>query len=831
MAFALQIFKNKAFVKEYELSNGQSLIFGRAAIQGVEQLNDQSISSKHMNIFAENNKLYIRDLDSSNGTFIGQDRLDAQKKYGLKDKNQIFVSQMYSIVVKEKQASAPPIPIKPPIEEKEVQNQLNELLKTKNRITIGRDKSCDIVLDSLVISRQHAVISKEGTLLQMEVISHNGVYLNNNFLKKGSKTSLQNNDLIKIGSFALGLQAPLKNLRKSNEAAIVAEGIVKRYSDKIGLHKTSFTIRKKEFVALMGPSGCGKSTLLKCLNAVNPITEGTVKINGFDLKTDYEQIKRQIGYVPQDDIVHRDLSVNDTMFYAAKLRLDDDVSESEMAQKIDKVLASLNMNDPKDRSKIVSELSGGQRKRISIAVEMLNDPSILFLDEPTSPLDPETIDEFLKCIKTMADQADVTIVMVTHKPDDLEYADKIIFLSKGGFLTFFGDKNEVKSHFNAKDLIEIYKIHSNPQKGEQLYQEWNNNPKSSVFMPIGGKTQSTNNSMMMQLWWLTRRYLAIKLSDKQNMALLIAQPLIIGFLLGFIFKGLQIGVLFMVAISAVWFGVSNAAKEIVGEIPIYMRERMYNMSIFNYLASKLLVLTVLASMQVIIFVAVLSYFFKVDPIQYMGIGLKDHMNYILFMLYLSVSATLLGLLLSSLFQNTEQVMTVVPIFLIPQIMLAGVITKIDTSWKEIMSYFTLGRWGTEGLSRIQDNEFTAVLDTIIAIDQEKNKKGIVTKINYDTLIPDPDLPPVKGIFNQIPDFVAAEDSLRLVNGKQIPYLYENQKDTVASALDLVGFYKKTETFTPFEWVNSFNHNLIAILLLNLLVFSVLYISLKRKDTV
>ena len=211
----------------------------------------------------------------------------------------------------------------------------------------------------------------------------------------------------------------------------------------------------------------------------------------------------------------------------------------------------------------------------------------------------------------------------------------------------------------------------------------------------------------MQLYWLTARYFKIKLNNRQNLALLLAQPLIIAGLVCLVFNQLRIGVLFLMTISAIWFGVSNAAKEIVGELNVYQRERMFNLKINTYILSKCLVLSGIALLQTLVFVAIIYFNFKINTVpEFDTIYLKSFWSSVAFMFYISFSATLMGLLLSAYFTSTEKVMTVVPITLMPQILLAGVMTKIDSLLVELLSLTTLGRWGTEGLARIQDSAFS-----------------------------------------------------------------------------------------------------------------------------
>ena len=585
---------------------------------------------------------------------------------------------------------------------------------------------------------------------------------------------------------------------KEKNLSIQAIGTTKKYpKNKIGLQPMSLEIKPKSFVALMGPSGCGKSTLLKCLNGDNPATSGEVYINGLSLIDRYDLVKKDIGYVPQDDIIHRELSVYKTLYYAAKLRLPDDTTKSEIDQRINKVLKSLkldqhdqgNQKGQKDiREKKVKELSGGQRKRISIAVELLTEPSILFLDEPTSPLDPETIDSFLKSLRDLA-EGGTSIIMVTHKPEDLNYVDEVVFLGVKGHLVYKGKPQEITQHFNVDTIIEVYSKMSDLEEVKKYYTPPKEGSISATANPKLKKSKP--DSSFRQLYWLANRYLKIKLNDFNNLLLLLLQPVIIGGLVSLVFTEFRIGVIFLTAISAIWFGVSNSAKEIVGEMAIYKRERMFNLNINTYIISKLLILSLIALIQVVVFVAIIHINFKINVIpEFPETYLRPFWESVGFLFMVSCSATLIGLFLSSYFSTTEKVMTVVPITLMPQIMLAGVMTKLDTRFIEILSFFTLGRWGTEGFARLQDDYFK---DNDIAAES--------------VLIPE---------FN--PDGYHKNDC----------------KCEAASALDQLGLYDENLIDKGVLIGNAFNNltaNIFAVVILSLIMYLLIFISLSKKDSI
>src|SRR5206468_1549346 len=218
-------------------------------------------------------------------------------------------------------------------------------------------------------------------------------------------------------------------------------------------HDLSFTIPPRKFVALVGGSGAGKSTLMDALNGLRPAQSGKVRYNGKDYYHNLASFSSQLGYVPQDDIVHRDLTVERALYYAAKLRLPSDFTEAQIKQRINEVLEDVEMSYR--RNLLVSKLSGGQRKRVSIALELLANPSIFFLDEPTSGLDPGLDRRMMTLLRNLADKGH-TIVLVTHATNNINSCDYICFLAAGGHLAFFGPPNDAKRYFGKTDFAEIY---------------------------------------------------------------------------------------------------------------------------------------------------------------------------------------------------------------------------------------------------------------------------------------------------------------------------------------------------------------------------------------
>ena len=775
--------------KKIELRDNSKYTIGRQGTGADIEIDTIEVSRQHANIAIRKGKVYIEDLGSSNGTYINGKRIKAKQAIEISSIDEISIASEAIVLSKSSKEKT----------ENQSANihsnknnfgDLKEKIKKKGVVYIGRSSNNDIVLDDPAVSRRHAKISFEnGDFWIEDLDSTNKTYFNGNLLL--SKQKFKDSDLAVISFYSIKLSAGVVNLKEQN-SAIKGVGIQKKYANgKIGLQATSLEIPHCNFAALMGPSGCGKSTLLKCLNGDNPATSGEVFIHGLSLEKNFKLIKKNIGYVPQDDIIHKALTVYKTLYYAAKLRLPDDTTDQEINMRIDKVIDSLKLDQDKDkdiREIIVGKLSGGQRKRISIAVELLTQPTILFLDEPTSPLDPETIESFLKSLQDLA-KAGTTIIMVTHKPEDLNFVDQVLFLGVQGHLSYNGPSKMLTSHFEVNTIVEVYAKMSDLNQVKQYYQK----PNDIAYNTTGVSEikRDTPDSLLLQLYWLTLRYFRIKMNDKGNLLLLLSQPIIIGGLVSLVFSEFRIGVLFLTTISAIWFGVSNAAKEIVGELSVYRRERMFNLNINTYIISKCIVLSIIAFVQIIVFVGIIYMNFNLNVIdEFPETYLRPFWQSVAFMFYISFSASLIGLFLSSYFNSTEKVMTVVPITLMPQIILAGVMTKIDTLFVEILSFFTLGRWGTEGFSRIQDRYF--------------EKKGIAIE---SVLIPD---------FRGNP---ATANDCNCLAGSAVEQLDLYNQNLVDSGT-LIG--------SIFDGLAA---NLLIITALNIGMYVLIFYSLKRRDSI
>lgn len=691
--FKLYFYQNNKLFKKVAVHDDYffNLIVGSSPDADI-QIDNNRISKKHLQlIYNSEKKLIVQDLNSTNGTSLNGIFLKPAGIAELKNKDKLEIAGLGGVVILIENEKSPIS-----IEKKDILKILNK----KGKLLIGRGADCDLILEGHTISRNHAVIIKESidTYKIKDLDSSNGTFVNGNRIKGDCKITIK--DKIFIGRNQISLIGETKDLNE--ELAISAKGIRKVYPNNVtALNKTDLSVPSKSLLAIMGPSGCGKSTLLKTLNGDAPSSSGKVYLFNLELTSNYNYLKTQIGYVPQDDIIHKELRVFECLYYTAKLRLKN-LSNKEIHQKIDSILKELNIFEIKNN--IVSEISGGQRKRVSIAVELLTDPLLLFLDEPTSPLDPQTVEDFLDILKRLAEKG-TTVIMVTHKPEDLAYMDDVIFMAEGGNVVYYGDSNKYKDYFEVDNAVSVFAKISGKTSKYWIDKYKSPRPSSATTTSSINIEKKNDKSLISQFYWLTSRYFKIKTNDKINSLYLIIQAPIIACLICLIFTEISAAVPFITAISAIWFGTNNAAREIVNEASIYKRERMYNLDIFPYILSKVFVLSFFSIIQSAIFVLILFLHFSNSLV-----SLTDPFDAFLWMSFISISATFLGLFLSSIMSTTEKVMTIVPIILMPQIMLAGLVAKINNEFVEVISYFTLSRWGTEGFNIIQREIISSVPD-------------------------------------------------------------------------------------------------------------------------
>lgn len=600
-----------------------------------------------------------------------------------------------------------------------------------NLLTIGRNESNDIQLDGLQISNRHAVLRKtNGGVYIEDSNSTNGVYVNGVPVSKQHVTST---DSIQIGAFVLRVDenAEVTVFDTRAKARIDCLGISKEVKNRNGggkirlLDDISLTIQPNEFIGLLGASGAGKSTFMDALNGTRPATSGKVYINNLDLYSHIDSLKQSIGYVPQDDIIHRELTVYRTLYYVAKLRLSSDISRTEINRIIEEVLDVTGLEER--RNIPVRELSGGQRKRVSIAVELITKPSVIFLDEPTSGLDPITEERIMKLFRQIAESGR-TVILTTHAMENVKLFDKIVVLMRGK-LVFYGAPSEALAHFNANDFIELFEKLEAPQtkqiaeRGEQnraliteeVAEEWRRTFVSTrefqrnISEPLGelsleSKSSSPKNRRLgifggIKQWaTLSARYSRVLSKDKLTLLILFLQAPLIGILVYFA-MGAEFPrdfAYFSLSLCAIWFGTSLAAREIVRERPIYKRERMVNLRLLPYLGSKFFILGLIVSLQCIILWLPLKFFDLVGLMPMPGylLGIPQ-----LFMMLLTAAVGIsIGLCISGLVRTSEMATGLIPLILIPQIVFSGLI-GVPTGISKVTGMTMPAAWSFDSMKR------------------------------------------------------------------------------------------------------------------------------------
>lgn len=565
--------------------------------------------------------------------------------------------------------------------------------------TIGRGSECDIVLPHISVSKCHAKIVKENDGFYItDNGSTNGVVINNKAVS--GKVRLHEKDVITITNSKLVFTSTtIYYCSLEDGISVDASNIViyrgKGQKRKVTCNKVSLSVKPGELVAFVGGSGAGKSTLMNAISGYLTPDSGAVYINGIDLYQNFDFLKRVIGYVPQSDIVYDNLTLFDMLKYTAKLRLPRDTSDPEREIAIERAVNLVELSEFKNH--FIKMLSGGQKKRASIAVELLSDPNLLFLDEPSSGLDPETERSLMTSLRGMANGGK-TIMLVTHSTLQLKMCDKIVFMGKGGNLCFCGSYEDALAFFGVSDIIDIYKLITEDAK------KWRDKFNASVtnqnkYKNSNEKNRSNKKRNGFQLPVLCSRYAKLILNDKQRLILMFAQAPILALLISLVANGQQFvqyemtkSLLFALACCAFWLGMMNSIQEICKERNIIRREYMTGLSLGSYIISKILVLSAVCMIQSILIVGAFALAVGLPD---KGILFNSFFELLITAFLTAVSAAATGLFISSFFTNPDKAASVAPLMLMPQILFSGLIFKLS-GITELISWFAVCRWSMEG---------------------------------------------------------------------------------------------------------------------------------------
>jgi ABC-type multidrug transport system ATPase subunit/pSer/pThr/pTyr-binding forkhead associated (FHA) protein len=687
---------------EVRAAAGRRLLVGRDPRADL-RVDTSSVSREHVAIEWRDGAWTVEDL-SSNGTFRdgtrvgGADRVEGPQAYrlGAPDGPVVEVIPGAEPIPDGGEAATPRIPGRssrsgPSRSPDSVEPSPGSVLAShvvSGTIRIGRAPENDVVLEDLTVSRRHAELRPldRDRYELTDLGSRVGTFVDG---RRVSTAVVEDGALIGIGRHVMVL-------RDGRLDAFVDDGVTLEVTDlsvsvpgRRLLEGVSFTVRPGQLVAVVGPSGAGKSTLLRSLTGVEPQAGSAVRYNGRDLRSSIDELRYRIGYVPQEDILHTSLRLRQALSYAAELRFAHDVSASERDRRVDEVIGELGLADRADLQ--ISRLSGGQRKRASVALELLTRPALLYLDEPTSGLDPGLERSVMGQLRELADEGR-TVLVITHAVASLRLCDRVLFLAPGGRVAYYGPPDEALAYFGCDDYPDVFDAldrgeidWGNRFRSDPAWRRWVGDRSSP---PAGARSggdpaPTRRQGPVRQLATLSRRALTVLLSTPAYAGLLVAQAPAIALLVHFALGtsnldghgGKPRPLLAVLVLSAATMGLVNSCREIVRELAIYRRERTVGLSLVAYLSSKALCVGILGALQAAILTAVV--------LRGQG-GPSDtpllhrpelELGLIVFATLVATMA--LGLAVSAIVSSDSTALVMIPVLIIGQLLLANAFLDIE----------------------------------------------------------------------------------------------------------------------------------------------------------
>jgi ABC-type multidrug transport system ATPase subunit/pSer/pThr/pTyr-binding forkhead associated (FHA) protein len=691
---------------------GSSLSIGRQSANDVV-IDHESASRDHARIErVADGVFHLRDLSSSNGTYLNGERLrDESRALNDGDALRIGGETLHFLIEAPTQALRADGP----------STRSSVVAFDGERLTVGRDPRNDLVLGDPSASRFHAEIRRvRGGVTLHDLGSSNGTRVDGDHvgtapLAVGSEIGIGSHRLIFDGG-AFVLRDDHGGLRLDAEHLSVVAG------DRRILDGASLSIAPGELVTIIGASGAGKSTLLKALAGVNTPDAGVVRVNGDPIHTRLTDL----GYVPQDDIVHRDLTVTEALSFSARLRLPDDAHQDDVQGAVDRVLDELDLTG--HAAKRVGQLSGGQRKRVGVATELLNRPGLLFLDEPTTGLDPGLENRSMQLFRRLADNSRA-VTLVSHATRSLELCDRLVVMGEGGIVCFDGAPIDALRFFGVDHYDEIYtQLHDGQAASwrRRFAEDAGAGGDGTSLLeptPRSSRARARSRRRLPQIAVLVDRYARLLWRDKRNLALLVAQVPLLALAMATLFEAgvfdrsggsaqQAAQLLFLLITTAIWFGAIDSAREIVKERGVLERERSVGLRLGSYLASKCVVLLSIATLQTAVMATIVFAFRPLDEPASAALGV---MAILVACSWVSVA---MGLAISALVQTEDQATSFIPLALLPQLLFAGALVPVDGMGRaaEVISALMFARWGFAGAgsgidmnTRITDDrQFAAV---------------------------------------------------------------------------------------------------------------------------
>ncbi|WP_322752807.1 ATP-binding cassette domain-containing protein [Frankia sp. Cas3] len=627
------------------------------------------------------------------------------------------------------------------------------------QVTLGRSRDNDLVVDDLLASRHHAQLhvgagvggtgrgaggwgalgrssDRHGGVEVVDLGSANGTFVNG---RRITHAPVAQRDVVAIGHHLFQLDGDtLVEYFDSGDVTFEVQGLSVWAGAKQLMNDVTFRLPARSLLGVVGPSGAGKSTLLNALTGFRPADAGTVRYAGRDLYAEYDELRRRIGYVPQADPLHSQLTVRQALEYGAELRFPADTTANERRARVSEVIIQLGLRDHADTP--VGRLSGGQRKRTSVALELLTRPTLLFLDEPTSGLDPANDQSVMEALHGLARGSDGaatapgagrTVIVVTHSVLFLDLCDYLLVLAPGGHVAYFGPSAGALRFFGKKDFKEFVTVFRELEAtaGAVLaarFRASEDYVPAAVVAPLVRRSPALLPSVgqqpvLAQLSTLTRRYLRVVLADQSYLRLIVVFPFLLGIIPRVIpardgLAALPVPnpdatkVLVVLVLCACFMGMANSVREIVKERQIYRRERTIGLSRTAYLGSKVVVLAVITTCQCVVFTLIGLLGRMPTRSVLLGSPLAEC---IIAVLVAALSSMMIGLLVSTLVDNADKTMPVLVLVTMGQLVLSGgLVSAVGRFGLEQISWLAPARWGFAALGATTDLNSVAKLGTL-----------------------------------------------------------------------------------------------------------------------
>lgn len=578
-------------------------------------------------------------------------------------------------------------------------------------IKIGRATDNEIVIPDVLASRHHAtLVPSAGGAEIIDNRSINGTFVNG---QRVEQATLRDGDVVTIGNVDLVFTGGTLARRSETQAATRTGGLEVRgltwtiENNKTLLNNISIDARPGTLTAVIGPSGAGKSTFAKQVAGLTHPTSGRVTFEGHDIHAEYASLRSRIGMVPQDDVVHGQLTVRQALMYAAELRLPPDTTKEDRENVVMQVLEELEMTKHLDTR--VDKLSGGQRKRASVALELLTGPSLLILDEPTSGLDPALDRQVMTMLRQLADAGRVVLV-VTHSLTYLDVCDQVLLLAPGGKTAFYGPPSQIGVQLGTTNWADIFStVAGDPDEAGRRYIERTGpapEAEASTEEP-GDLGKPAKTSFRRQFSTIGRRQMRLIVSDRGYFIFLALLPFIMGVLSLSVPGTVGFGVpdplgdapnepgqiLVLLNVGAIFMGTALTVRDLIGERAIFRREQAVGLSTTAYLLAKVCIYAVFAIVQssIVTAIAVLG---KGGPTQGSVSFLPPTAELFVVMGATTVTAAMVGLALSAMAKSAEQIMPLLVVAVMSQLVFSGgMIPVTDRLVLDQLSWITPARWG------------------------------------------------------------------------------------------------------------------------------------------